>query len=250
MKASYRIAAAIAAALSLIFVAAPAVAQAGAFETNEAIGVTGPAYFRNMMAFTKGRESAGAASSLIVIDNKIHVLTAKHLLGEDMGIEPAVKPTQFGKELKDWLVLDNPALYGGPDKATLTLPVTGIYQPNDNLREDVMVLSTDLPAEPLRKYTLRVAATLPAEKETVYLIGCPYSAKAACGQTIYKGVSAGDLQGYLLITLDSPPDNMSGFSGAPILNSKGEVVAVLRGGEGKRAVVVPLPDWLVKAARK
>jgi len=61
------------------------------------------------------------------------------------------------------------------------------------------------------------------------IIGCPYSEKR-CQQNIYKAIYLGNTEsGFLVCTTENDID-LSGFSGAPVINSKGSVVGVIYGG--------------------
>lgn len=234
------------AAVSALMLSRPASAQdTPVYQTIPSIGVDGPVYFRNAYAFSDERGGEGASASLVELGGKIYALTAKHLLTDAMGIEPAVKPSGFNKALDFWVLVDNPGLYD-PDSANIVVPITGIHRPNDNWDEDVMLLATDASLEEASDYVLPIAAQPPAANTTVALIGCPYSAKGACGQNIYYGKVVRQSGGDLLFRLDSPPDRLSGFSGAPIIDRNGEIVAVLSGGAGDLVQAALLPDWLRK----
>ncbi|GAB5404405.1 MAG: hypothetical protein Aurels2KO_26360 [Aureliella sp.] len=94
---------------------------------------------------------------------------------------------------------------------------------NDEL--DWLILSiqdTDkLPAYPLkiRKEPVRVG-------ESIFLIGCPYI-EENCKQNVYSGIvterAFGDRFRYDI----DPPVDIRGFSGAPIVDSKGYLVGVM-----------------------
>ena len=216
------------------------------FDLSDAQNIESLVYFRNVMGFTRNRESAGAASSLIKIDGELYVVTAKHLLTDAMGITPDVKPTEFDEALDYWMVLDNRGLY--TDTLMLGLYVEGIFKPNDRMGEDFMVLSTGVSSEDWEENLLPLAAERPERGEKVYVIGCPYSMQDDCLQIMYEGEVSSSSSGRLSVRMSDMPDSLSGFSGAPIVNEAGELVAVLYGGGfGSTVSATPIPDWLSDA---
>ena len=80
-------------------------------DLKDSLGISDVVFARNLLEFSGDRQSSGASSSLITIDDKVYVLTAKHLLTDAMGIVPTVKPSNFNAELEYWVVLDNVSMY-------------------------------------------------------------------------------------------------------------------------------------------
>lgn len=233
-------------ALGVIALALPASAQEGpVYNTIPAMGIDGPVYFRNAYAFNDDRGGEGASAALIAFEGKVYALTAKHLLTDAMGIEPAVKPSEFDKALDFWVLVDNPGLYD-PDSADTVIRATGIFRPSDDWNDDIMLLKTAASMDEASEFLLPVAKALPPSGAGVVLIGCPYSEKGACGQNIYPGKVVQVSDGSMVLKLDSPPDRLAGFSGAPIIDRNGAVVAVLYGGSGDTVRASILPEWLRK----
>ena len=232
--------------LGVIAAALPASAQEGpVYHTISSVGIDGPVYFRNAYAFTDERGGEGASAALIAFEGKVYALTAKHLLTDAMGIEPAVKPSEFDKALDFWVLVDNPGLYD-PDSAETIISATGIFRTSDDWDDDVMLLKTSVTIDEASEFLLPVAKTLPPSGAGVVLIGCPYSQAGACGQNIYAGKVVQVSDGSMTLKLDNPPDRLAGFSGAPIIDRNGAIVAVLYGGSGDMVRASLLPDWLRK----
>lgn len=213
------------------------------FEMAPEIGIESLVFYRNVMFFTEERETGGASSSLIEIDGRVHIVTAKHLLTDSMGVEPSVRPTRFEQESEGWFVIDNLGFYF-EEYASVILEVTGILEPNDDWDEDIIVLSTNVSTDEYQTEILPVSYELPRRGERVYVIACTYAAGPDCVQAIYPAEVAGMRFGHLSFRYDTPPSDGSGFSGAPVLNDEGELVAVLTGGFGDLDIAAPLPDWL------
>ncbi len=201
---------------------------------------------RNDIEFTGGRVTAGASASLIEIDGEVYVLTAKHLLGSAMGVEPAVLPSRFDAELVRWSAAPNRSFYGEGDDP-FSVAVTGMHRPDDNLDVDLMLLETDMSPADAAGRTLPLSDALAMEGDAVFLVGCPYAEGGACAQNLYPATVLGTMDElYVIFLFDAAPPALSGFSGAPILNADGEIVGVLGGrttrDDGAWGAVTP--EWL------
>lgn len=204
-------------------------------------------FLRNKYSFKGGRKSEGASSSLVVKDGKIYVLTAKHLLGDAMGITPEVLPTAFDGNFKKWKVYHN-------DSGKSVAKVTGIFKPNDDMNEDIILLETKANPEDVKDYTLKLASTKPQLGDRLYVIGCPYSARS-CAQRAYAGKvmaftnfdqDPAKPQNLVVLDMIHAPDSIAGFSGAAMINEDMEIVAVVFGGQRILMAATLLPDWLVE----
>ncbi len=172
-------------------------------------------FFRNDFAFNDGQSSSGASAFLISYQGNVYVATAKHMLNESMGIEPKIAPSTFSEKLDYWLIQ--------PPTGSPSLHISGIVSPNDDWDNDIILLTAqekEIPYQPLK-----VALTQPKEGDVAYIIGCPYEEKQ-CQQNAYK---------LKYITKDGKDYNFlwenknissRGFSGAPIVDKNGNVLAV------------------------
>ncbi len=212
-------------------------------DMNDSLGVADVVFARNLMEFSGDRNSGGASSSLISIDDKIYVLTAKHLLTDAMGIVPTVRPSNFNAELEDWIVMDNVSMFSG-DLFYFAGQVTGMHRPNDDMEMDVMVLATDIDAKEVADNILPVSKDDVSEGDSVYVVGCPYSLEDKCLQIIYAGEVTDVSNEEIYFSWKKEPDQLSGFSGAAVLNGDGAIVAVLFGGTTDRGIATLLPHWL------
>lgn len=199
-------------------------------------------YLRNLYAFSGGRQSGGASASFIELDGVVYVLTAKHLLGSAMGIEPEVLPTQFDANLVGWMVFTNPDVYD--EQADPLARITAIHNPNNSASEDLIVLRTDVRLDAVRDRVLPLADTAVSAGEAVYLVGCTYAEQAACTQNIYRGTVTRATGAEIMFNMQAGPSSLAGFSGAPLLNADREIVGVLAGSYGAGAYATAIPDWL------
>jgi len=195
---------------------------------NEAsLQLNGQVFLRNEFSFEGNRSSEGASASFIQKNDTIYVLTAKHLLGPDMGISPAIQPSEFNDLLVNWVVYHNDN-YQAP-----LAKVTEIFKPNNREDEDLILLKTNATPKDLRDIVLPTTNKLPMLGETLFAIGCPYSEGEACKQ-----------RNLIVMKTHKPPNSLSGFSGASLLNKNGEIVAVIFGGDEEYLVGTLLPDWV------
>lgn len=208
------------------------------------IELPGKVFLRNKYSLKGSGKSEGASSSLVIKDDKVYVLTAKHLLGEAMGITPEVLPTSFDDKLKKWKVIHN-------DDGKTVAKVTSIYKPNDNMDEDIILLETDADPDTVKEYTLKIAKAKPQIGDKLYVIGCPYSAPS-CAQRAYAGKVAtftnfdddpAKPQNLIVLDMTHAPDRLAGFSGAAMINEDMEIVAVVFGGQRIMIAGTLLPDW-------
>lgn len=169
----------------------------------------------------------GASAFLIELpDQRIIAATAKHLLGEDGGVSPKLRVNEIDGAIVAWKLHPR-------SKPDGTVAVTGLFGPtgaygalDDWLLLDINQKESELPASPLK---LRHA---PLQKgETVYIVGVRYDNDENT-QEVFPGKVTNPEYGIVECKLDKPA-NLEGFSGAPVLDADGHVVALLTGTPGK-----------------
>ena len=169
----------------------------------------------------------GASAFLIELpDQRIIAATAKHLLGEDGGVSPKLRVNEIDGAVISW----NLHPRSKPDG---TVAVTGLFGPTGaySALDDWLLLQVDqneseLPASPLK---LRHA---PLQKgETVYIVGVRYDNEENT-QEVFPSKVTNPEYGIIEGKLDKPV-NLNGFSGAPVLDANGHVVAVLTSASNK-----------------
>lgn len=151
---------------------------------------------------------------------RIYGATVNHLLGENGGVEPTVTRGSLDSVLTSW------ALFPRTQNAS-TLSVEGLaLRPKIEKNNDWLILRLKNTGYKLPAAPLRFRPTPVAIGERVHLVGVPYS-EPAKAQNVYTGtvteVAHGDRFRYSI----SPTVNISGFSGAPILDENGLVVGVM-----------------------
>lgn len=167
------------------------------------------------------KEMYGASAFLLNYRNKVYAVTAKHLLGEGMDFDPPIKIQDLNKRMIFWKLF--PRVPVTP--ATDTVVIGPAKLNYDALDKDILLL--EVANNNYNAFVLTPNFNLPAKGEKLYLIGCPYSQKN-CKQNIYEITydsydAAESTLGFIIKT----NVNFSGFSGAPIVNANGEVVAIL-----------------------
>jgi hypothetical protein len=162
----------------------------------------------------------GASAFLVrAMDGRTLAATARHLIGEAGGVEPAIPPQNLGSATQSWKLYPRtqPENFVEIDPTRIAEAVVGEF---DWLILPIKRSANQLPSEPLVARKLRVKIG-----ERIYLIGCPYS-EDECKQNVYAGiVTERGYEDRFRYDLETPVD-LHGFSGAPIIDQNGHVVGV------------------------
>ncbi|MEM6687062.1 MAG: trypsin-like peptidase domain-containing protein [Bacteroidota bacterium] len=171
----------------------------------------------------KFAEASGSGASAFLVKSKKDTLlcTAKHLLGEAMGIEPEIKTTEFNSALHYWKAFPN------TDKLS-TDTIVGTKLITEKINDIDIILqecklgknNTILPLTPRFKDA--------KYGERFEIIGCEYI-DFDCHQRIYYA-TAETYEGGQLFLRSKTDFNPVGFSGAPVIDAKGFVIGILSGG--------------------
>jgi hypothetical protein len=179
----------------------------------------------NNAEFSGDRMLEGASGFLIKYNNANFAVTARHLLGEDGGVEPSVSVEQLKTGVfRKWEM--KPRVVTNAAKETVKLSAEGSdFSQSSNDIVLLKVVSKDFEIE-----LLDPSFEIPANGEPLFLIGCPYS-QENCKQNSYqlKFVEFDEAKNELVCEINSTVD-LRGFSGAPVVNGKGEAVGVLVSG--------------------
>ena len=174
----------------------------------------------NEASFVGHTPLEGASSFLIKTNgNQVFAATAAHLIGEAGGVEPPIPISQLSQKIRSWKMF--PRTMPNDSIEADSIAVQGLDK--ENL--DWLILSIkdtlNLPSYPLiiRKNPVQVG-------EQVYLIGCPYCEPTA-KQNVYVGKVTERLYGDRFRFDITPPVDIHGFSGAPIVDKNGHLVGVM-----------------------
>lgn len=145
-------------------------------------------------------------------------------MSEAGGVQPEIKINELGKSVVQWEMM--PRVVSNPAKERIKLDAKGLDF--SQLSSDIVflkVLSNNFEIE-----LLTPNFDLPAIGETLFLIGCPYS-EIKCKQNSYpvKFIEFDKAENSLVFETNSTVD-LSGFSGAPVVNAKGAVFGALVSG--------------------
>lgn len=176
---------------------------------------------RNVISFKTGQEASGASAFLLDVRGRTYAVTVKHMLGEDMGVVPPVKPSEVNTKLKQWL-------FFVPGTRSVVARAKQLVTPNDNLDVDRIALSLEAGSSAPGISVLKLADAGPKPGDTLFIMGCLY-AEEACHQTTYRVTYLGSQDGYMVVKPIDVISNFSGFSGAPVVDAEGRAVAVGRG---------------------
>lgn len=170
-----------------------------------------------------GHSSLGGASGFLARNSRgdVFYATAKHLLGVNGSVQPEIAEQRLDGVLKSWIVFPRTKESEGVELAGLAGSAANDQGSDWLLLRLKDSKSSTRPAEPLR---LRKDPVKVGEK--VFLIGVPY-AENDRAQNVYLGkVTTRELGDRFRYDLD-PPVDLRGFSGAPIIDVRGQVVGVM-----------------------
>lgn len=163
----------------------------------------------------------GASSFLIDFNNKVYAVTAKHLIGNAGGVEPEILPINLPQTIENWKMFPRVENKISNDTVTISTVNYKLVQTN----ADILLLKINDYKGNL--YKLKPNFELPEEHDSLFIIGCQYSDEE-CRQNIYPCYYLNfDMQSKILICELNKKIELSGFSGAPIIDKYGFVVAVL-----------------------
>lgn len=175
----------------------------------------------NFAKFTNNRLLEGASGFLINYKNSVFAVTARHLLGEAGGITPEIGINDLDKSLLKWEMM--PRVVNNTSKETIKLESKGLDYSQST--SDILFLKVKTKDYEIQELTPNF--DLPKIGETIFLIGCPYN-ETKCKQNSYpaKYVQFFESKNSLVFELNTTVD-LRGFSGAPVVNNKGEVLGIL-----------------------
>lgn len=170
----------------------------------------------------KGHSSLEGASAFLLrtSTNDVLLVTARHLIGADGGVEPPIALDDFDKALAKWDAFPRTK----PDKRVAASGLA--LSPMAGARHDWLLLYVknpkgDLPVMPLRARTKRAEIG-----DAAYLIGVPYSDQKS-SQNVYKGkVTGRPGRNYFQFEFE-PPVKLAGFSGAPVVDADGYLLGMM-----------------------
>lgn len=181
-----------------------------------------PQFVLTNEASFKGHTSLNGASSFLLrtSDNDILLVTARHLIGAEGGVEPPVALTDFDKALKKWEAYPR-------TKPQARVAIKGLaMNESAGARHDWLLLhltnpKSELPATPMRARIKRANVG-----DVAYLIGVPYADKKSA-QNVYKGkVTGRPGRNYFQFEFE-PAVKLAGFSGAPVVDEDGYLLGMM-----------------------
>jgi len=172
----------------------------------------------------RGRSGLKGASAFLMElpDQRVVAATAKHLLGEAGGVTPKVKVNEMSETIVSWNLHPR-------SKPGATVAVTGLFGPTGayGALDDWLLLHVDQDASTLPAAPLKLRLKPLQRGEAVYVVGVRYDNEENT-QEVFSGKVTNPEYGIIEGTLEKPA-NLKGFSGAPVLDANGHVVAVLTG---------------------
>ncbi|MEO6719588.1 MAG: trypsin-like peptidase domain-containing protein [Ferruginibacter sp.] len=175
-------------------------------------------------------EMIGASAFLINYKNKVFAVTAKHVLGEAMGVEPEIKVGDLKKFLISWKMF--PRVKINPRLDTVIIGASTLNY--DSLNKDILLL--EVTNTKFNILPLNPNFNLPTKGDNLYIIGCPYS-QEKCKENVYEiFYDSYDEETSMLNFIIKSKFDLSGFSGAPIVDKEGKVVSILTSGWEERKI--------------
>jgi len=189
----------------------------------------------NEAYFTGERILFGASAFLVTNDKDTFVCTAKHLLGPDGGVSPALENDQVNSAMIRWKLYTR-------SQAKDTFYAGELLNAK---RDPADILLLKLEKGGSSVLPLHASLESPGQGERCYIVGCEYK-EEDCLQNVFAVNFAGNFSGRLKFT-NVPAFELPGFSGAPVLNKSGRVIGVLTAGDGAAVYATPLSEvgsWL------
>ncbi|MGL4767143.1 MAG: trypsin-like peptidase domain-containing protein [Formosimonas sp.] len=170
--------------------------------------------------------SAGTAFKVLLKDGRTLLLSANHLFGPNGGLKKTILPKDMPKKITavHCVGLDDESKVLKAKNALYFRNVTAINAPV-RLKDTVDISGFLIPTTDKRP-SLTLANTSPKKGDTVYLL----AQVRGSSQYIHKAVVDGETGTLMNFIYDSSTMNLNATSGAPIVNSQGEVVGVNWGG--------------------
>jgi len=163
---------------------------------------------------------------LISHNGKTYAVTAKHVLLETQ--ESGIKFIDIKDHFKHWRLKPFNSDTGEVVLGQLLNTNSSEELNFDVLKDDWLLFNVSENNSSL--IPLKLASDYPHKNQSLHAYGCSYSNKNQCTQNKYTGHYVKSNGHNLLIELNMPSENMNtlrGLSGAPVLNSNNEVVAIV-----------------------
>jgi len=181
-------------------------------------------YLTNEIEFKSAKAIKGVGSAfLIKYKSKTYACTARHV------VESRVNANRLNEELLSWKMYPK-------NKANNVVQIDSLVNAN-NLKDEWWLLAV-AKADPNIKQ-LKPQFKKVTIGKAVYFVGCPYIEKD-CVQQVYTGKVISVIKNKIGVSLDEPT-NVSGFSGAPLLDKDGYLIGLItqaKFGKGKKAHTV------------
>lgn len=172
----------------------------------------------------KERNLVLGASAYLVKGSKgnIYMCTARHLMGPDMGLDPAINTSDFKDSLEFWYIYPRKEKYTNE-----TLEVTDLLN-FKNEEHDISIFKLKSP--PKKIGVLEPRYTQLEKGEKVRILGCEYSDEP-CFQKIWYGtINDYTIADQIEVFMDKNDIEVPGFSGAPVIDASNHVIGHLIAG--------------------
>jgi hypothetical protein len=183
-------------------------------------------HLKNEVKLTGNRSMNGASASLIKLDDgRLLAVTARHLIGPDGGIDPAIPLAQLDSSIQSWILSTYAAA-----QPQIRLGKLATKLEDEGLHDCLIFNAAEIGKLP--GLALRPRTEPLKEGDKLYLLGCPYDQtpyrQNAYGGSVIGINEGGKNDGTIDFKLEAQVVTR-GFSGAPVIDENGHFAGIFLG---------------------
>ena len=183
--------------------------------------------FLNEISLKDGQKQKAGLSFIMVMDTAKFIVSAKHLLGQDGGFKDSIRLDKIAETLANWNFSNLSNTNNFSTNTNNIVETNGDVLIFNNIKNSStsnlksFKLTKDYPLT-----TINGTIDIKNSPTTYFVVGYTNSGR----ETLYELKLAGEYEKKDFLFKKIDKFDFHGLSGAPIINKKGEVLAILSGG--------------------